>query len=160
MTKWRIGKIYSLYIIWQVHLTTGSPTPLYELWILWTCSEDKFNTKMRQCLIETHVGHVLKDWLILDQNPYFCSDNFLPNYPSFCHLTNSDSKGLIIYNRYFGLRILKKILDFYKNFKFQNTGLLWIFLSKYWTSTKFFVEIQYFDKKNHRSRVFRDLKFL
>ena len=40
------------------------------------------------------------------------------------------------------------ILDFYGNF-----------LSKYWISTKNFVEVQYFDKKIHRSPVFWDLEF-
>ena len=41
-----------------------------------------------------------------------------------------------------------KILDFYE-----------FFLSKYWTSTKFFVEVQYFDKYFCRSPVFWDLEF-
>ena len=62
--------------------------------------------------------------------------------------------------RYFGLRILEKSLDFYKNCKSQNTGFLLKFLSKYWISTKNFVEVQYFDKKFHRSPVFWDLEFL
>ena len=33
------------------------------------------------------------------------------------------------------------------------------YLSKYWTSTKFFVEVQYFDKYFYRSPVFWDLEF-
>ena len=55
----------------------------------------------------------------------------------------------------------KKILDFYKNSKSQNTGFLRNVLSKYWTSTKNLVEVQYLNqKKNHRSPVFWDLQFL
>ena len=41
-----------------------------------------------------------------------------------------------------------KILDFYESFC-QNTGLF----------QKKIVEVQYFDKKNHRSPVFWDLEF-
>ena len=56
-----------------------------------------------------------------------------------------NTRGLIIYNRYFGLIILGKVLDFYKNSKSQITGLL----------QKIFI-----DKKINRNPVFWDLKFL